>query len=395
MAIRTCVFFLIPSLVAHGAERQLCELVRHMDHTRFEIHVTVFYDPGSYSGGELGSELAALPNVTLHCLHKRRGPAGYLVALPRLLALVLRTKPHILHGYMDGNLPVLLVGRLLRKRIVWGIRCTSRDLSKLDRLALRLLALTARLSRYVDLIIFNSEAGRLSHEAKGIRAQRAQVIPNGFDICRFAPNPTEGLAQRQVWGLPEDVPLIGIVGRLDPVKDHPTFLRAAVLIKREWPEARFVCVGGGPAEYVESLQAQATALGIADRILWPGVCNQMSAAYNALSLLVLSSTDEGFPNAIGEAMACGIPCVTTRVGDAAVLVGDTGVVTAIGDDAAIATAVSGFLRETPETHAIRSRAARSRICAEFSVQALARNTEHTLLTLLPNAADQRLSVEGA
>lgn len=386
MATKTCVLFLIPSLVAHGAERQLCELVRHMDRTRFEIHVVVFYDPGSYLGGELGSEIASLPNVTLHSLHKRRGLAGFLIALPRLLSLVHRIKPDILHGYMDGNLPVLLIGRLLRKRIVWGIRRSSSDRSKLSRRGLRLGAVMARLSRYVDLIIFNSEAGRITHERLGMRGRRAHVIPNGFDTLRFTPNPDEGAAQRRAWGVPTEVPLIGIVGRLAPVKDHPTFLRAAARLHQDWPTAQFVCVGNGPADYTESLKTLAKTLGIADRLLWPGVCDRMLAAYNALSLLVLSSTDEGFPNVIGEAMACGIPCVTTRAGDAALLIGDTGWVTDISDDEAIANAVSSILRESSEARAVRAQAARERICSTFSVQALARNTEHALLSLLPGAS---------
>ena len=387
MATKTCILFLIPSLVAHGAERQLCELVKHMNRARFEIHVVVFYDPGSYIGGELGSEITALPNVTLHSLHKRRGPIGFLTALPRLLALIQRTNPDILHGYMDGNLPVLLMGRLLRKRIVWGIRRASSDLSKLNRRALRLGTLLAQLSRYVDLIIFNSEAGRINHERAGMWGCRALVIPNGFDIQRFTPNPAEGAAQRRAWGVAAEVPLIGIVGRLAPVKDHPTFLRAAARLHQEWPTAQFVCVGNGPGDYTESLKNLAKSLGIADHLLWPGVCDQMSAAYNALSLLVLSSTDEGFPNVIGEAMACGIPCVTTRVGDAALLIGDTGAVTDISDDVGIAVAASRILRESPEARATHAQAIRSRICSMFSVQALASHTEQALLSLLPGASE--------
>lgn len=393
MATKTCILFLIPSLVAHGAERQLCELVKYMDRTRFEIHVVVFYDPGTYIGGELGSEITTLPNVTLHSLHKRRGPAGFLTALPRLLALIRRTQPAILHGYMDGNLPVLLMGRLMGKRTVWGIRRSSSDLSVLNRRALRLGTVMAKLSRYVDLIIFNSEAGRTNHERAGMRGHRALVVPNGFDILRFAPNPEEGAAQRRAWGVSAEVPLIGIVGRLAPVKDHPTFLRAAARLHQEWPTAQFVCVGSGPADYTESLKALAKSLGIADHLLWPGVCDQMPAAYNALSLLVLSSTDEGFPNVIGEAMACGTPCVTTRVGDAALLLGDSRAVTAVADDAAIAAAMSRILRESPEAQATRAQAARARICSMFSVQELARNTEHALLSLLPGASeDSPLSV---
>jgi len=108
----------------------------------------------------------------------------------------------------------------------------------------------------------------------------------------------------------------------------------------------------------------------------------MPPVYNALTALLLSSSDEGFPNVVGEAMACGIPCVTTRVGDAALLVGGTGFVVPRGDDAAMAEAVSALLREPPDAAAARARECRSRICATFSTTALARNTEEALLSLL-------------
>src|ERR1035438_274307 len=139
MVPRTCVLFLIPSLVAHGAERQLCELVRHMDRDRFEIHVAVYYGPGSTGEGDFYSEMAAIPGVGLHCLNKRRGALGYLASLPRLFSLMRQVRPDVLHGYMDGNFPVLLLGRVFQKRVVWGIRRTSQDLMKLDRLSRRLL----------------------------------------------------------------------------------------------------------------------------------------------------------------------------------------------------------------------------------------------------------------
>ena len=121
MTQKTSVLFLIDSLATGGAERQLCELVKHMDRTRFEIHVAVFYPPGYFNGGELWPEIANLPDVALHCLHKRRGLPGYLTLLPKLLRLVLQTKAQILHGYIDGNLPLLLVGRLLRRRVVLSL----------------------------------------------------------------------------------------------------------------------------------------------------------------------------------------------------------------------------------------------------------------------------------
>jgi len=125
MTQKTTVLFLIDSLAAGGAERQLCELVKHMDRTRFDVHVAVFYGPGYFNGGELWPDIANLPDVTLHDLKKRRGVPGYFTALPKLLALILRIRADVLHGYIDGNLPLLLLGRLLRRPIVWGIRSTA------------------------------------------------------------------------------------------------------------------------------------------------------------------------------------------------------------------------------------------------------------------------------
>jgi len=388
MTQKTTVLFLIDSLAAGGAERQLCELVKHMDRTRFDVHVAVFYGPGYFNGGELWPDIANLPDVTLHDLKKRRGVPGYFTALPKLLALILRIRADVLHGYIDGNLPLLLLGRLLRRPIVWGIRSTDKDQSKLPRRSRFMSTFLLRLARFVDLVIFNSESGRLSHVAMGMKPPRMLVVPNGFDITRFTPDAVKGQAQRAAWGVPEDAPLIGVVGRLNPVKDHPTFLRAMARLAKEWPEARFVCVGGGPEAYLASLKELAQSLGLQDRLIWAGVSQSMPSAYNALSVLVLSSADEGFPNALGEAMACGIPCVATRVGDAEILIGDTGLTTEVGDDSAIAAAVSTLLREPPEARAHRTAAARTRICSTFSVESLARTTENALRSLLPDQAPQ-------
>jgi glycosyltransferase involved in cell wall biosynthesis len=381
MARRVSVLFLIHSLVAHGAERQLCELVRHIDKERFEIHVAVFYWPETSNDGNLWSEMAALPGVALHCLHKRRGGFGYLAALPRLFSLIRRVRPDILHGYMDANIPALLLGRILQKRVVWGIRRSSQDLTKLNLLSRVLLRLTVRLSKFVDLIIFNSEAGRNNHMAMGMKALRMEVVANGFDLTRFSPDLNQGTAQRAAWGFPADATLIGIVARLDPVKDHPTFLRAAARLAQQMPEVSFICLGGGPDGYKATLMDLANALGIGDRIQFPGACSAMAGAYNALSLLVLSSTDEGFPNVLGEAMACGIPCVSTRVGDAEALLGPWGIIVAPGDDQAIAEAAAALLRESPIERMRRTDSAYQRIHSTFSVDALARNTEQLLLGL--------------
>jgi glycosyltransferase involved in cell wall biosynthesis len=212
------------------------------------------------------------------------------------------------------------------------------------------------------------------------------VVVNGFDVAAFSPDPALGAAQRDAWAIPAGVPLIGIVGRLHPVKDHPTFLRAAARLAETCPSAWFVCVGDGPEPYRTALEELAGRLGIRDRVRFPGAAQGMPAVYNALSCLVLCSTDEGFPNVLGEAMACGVPCVSTRVGDAEALVGPWGTLVEPGDPAAIAEALAALLAESVPARAARAMASRAHICSTFSVDALARNTERLILDLIPGSA---------
>ncbi|HJV90106.1 MAG TPA: glycosyltransferase [Holophagaceae bacterium] len=394
MVTRIRVLFLIPSLVAHGAERQLAELAKAMSPERFEVHVATFYAPSQVEGGDLTPELHGLPHVTLHCLHKRRGLLGNLALVPRLLRLVGRLEPHVIHGYMDGNLPALLAGRVHRARVVWGIRRSNFEPAGMDARSRRALRWIVRLARYTDLVIFNSEAGLRSHRNLGMAAPRMAVIPNGFDLCRFAPDPDSGLDQRQAWGVPEGAPLIGLVARLDPVKGHPLFLEAAARIVHRHPAARFVCIGGGSAAYLRELQDRAQSLGLADRVLWPGATQAMPAAYNALTLLALASQEEGFPNVLGEAMACGIPCVATRVGDAEHLVGPTGRIVPPGDPEALATALLDLLEEGPDDRHHRSLECRARVVGSFGTATLARTTEQALADLLASATPAPLPAEG-
>jgi glycosyltransferase involved in cell wall biosynthesis len=269
------------------------------------------------------------------------------------------------------------------------VRSSSVSPARLDRFSHFLLRAMVRSSRFVDLVIFNSSAGLDSHARVGLRARRMEVVRNGFDVDRFHPEPALGAALRQEWGVPAGAPLIGIVGRLQPVKDHPTFLRAAARVAAARPDAWFVCVGDGPEDYKAALQAQAGSLGLGGRVLFPGACGRMPAAYNALTGFCLASREEGLPNVLGEAMACGVPCASTRVGDAELLLGPLGRTVPPGDAAALAGALIELLDLDADARAARGLALRRRICDTFSVDALARTTEDLLLGLAGRKASPR------
>lgn len=387
-ARKPVAFLIIPALGVGGAERQMCELVRHLDPEAFEVHLVEVYESRQGEARALWEDLEALPAVHLHSLRKPAGLMGYALALPRFLALLRKHRPDVLYGFMGGAY-LALAGRAAGAKVVWGIRRTSADRATMDAFDRRFAPWMMRLSALTHLAIFNSEAGRRSYEAMGLRSPRRLVIPNGFDTGRFAPDPEAGRAQRRVWGIPGDVPLVGLVGRIVPVKGHVTFLRAAARIAADLPGAHFACVGDGARDYVASLRALAASLGLEDRLHWVGETDRMPAAYNALSLLMLASTDEGCPNVVGEAMACGVPCVVTDVGDAAALVGDTGRVVPPRDEARLAAEALSLLHEDPEARARRAAAARERICARFGVDRLARDSEAAFLELLAPEAEVR------
>ncbi len=377
------ILFLIRSLVQHGAERQLTELVKGLDKTRFSVTVVTFYD-----GGALRGEIEGIEGVRVLSLHKKS--RWDLLAFLRLIPVMREVRPHIVHGYMGiANELCLLAGKVFGAKVVWGLRRSNSpfDLDRRRRTwtDVWIEPLTARLSRFADLIIANSQAGKQYHISNGYHAARMMVIPNGVDTGRFRPDRPAGQGMRREWGIGPNEKLIGLVGRFDAQKDHPTFLRAAALLSRTREDVRFVCVGDGPADIAAQLQGLAGELGLEGRLVWAGAVSTMPAAYNALDILVSASAyGEGSSNVIGEAMACGVPCVVTDVGDSAIIVGDRARVVPVSDPEALAAACLRVLDLSPDQMAGLREASRARIACAYSVRHLVSTTESTLRRLVPD-----------
>jgi glycosyltransferase involved in cell wall biosynthesis len=372
------LFFLIRSLDRGGAERQLVELVKGLDKKRFAITVCTFYD-----GGALRPELECIKEIRVVSLHKK-GRWDLWPFLWRLWKTVRRSRPQILHGYLDmANVFSLLVGRLVGAKVVWGLRASNMDLSQYDWTFRWAFRMEAGLSRFPDLIIVNSQAGKEHHIAHGYCRKHMTVIPNGIDTQRFRPDREAGQRVRVEWGISDSQFLIGLVGRLDPMKDHPTFLSAAALLAKERNDVRFVCVGGGPEPYTQKMHKLAEDLGLGESLIWAGPRDDMPEVYNALDLLLLSSSyGEGFPNVVAEAMACGVPCVVTEVGDSALAVRETGVVVPPKDPQALAEGLKKLIARSPAERAALGQAARARIVSEYSRARLVGRTEEALQKLL-------------
>jgi len=377
MRERIRVVFLIRALDIGGAQRQIMALARGLDQRVFEVTVLTFYGGGVLAGDLRGT------GVRVIALDKksRWDLIGFLA---RLLKECRSIQPHILHSYLPGqNLVAILLKPFLRgTRMVWGIRGSALDPAIRDWLSTLNFRLQIQFSRLADLIIFNSDAGKQFHLAQGVAASRALVIRNGVDTARFHPDRSAGLRLRSSWQVPEDALLIGLVGRIVPVKDCPTFLQAAARLAQVHSEVRFVCVGSGSLEYVNSLRSMAAALGLEKSFIWAGeMIGELPDAYNAMNIYCSSSYAEGTSNVILEAMACGVPCVVSDVGDSRMIVGETGVVVPSRDPQALADGLDRMARRLVVEPQLGI-AARERIVSSFSIDSLARNTAKALTNLL-------------
>ena len=270
---------------------------------------------------------------------------------------------------------------MIGARVVWGIRQSDVDLDDFglaDRIGFRL---SAMLSRYADLIIFNSECGARTYAARGYASERMIVIANGIDTERFRPDAEARIGMRREWGLDAATHVVGSVGRLHPIKDHATFLRAAALVLRKRPDVRFVSVGDGSPDCRARLAALARELGIEHAVMWKANDLRAPAVMNALDVLCSSSIAEGFSNVIAEAMACGTVPVATDVGDTARLVGDCGALALARSPEALAEALLACL-SMPDAERRRLGArARQRVLEHFNVGRMVAETWSALETV--------------
>ena len=366
----------IPSLEPGGAERQFAELARGLAGRGHEVLAVTLGRGGPLPGALGGARLVELG---------KRGRWDNLRVAAGLGALLGDFRPAAHYAFLPT---ACVLGALLtfarRTPLVMGLRATNvlhADYAY-GRAARILHGLEARLSGRAALVIANSASGRADALARGFAPGRTVVVPNGIDAARLTPDRALGAALRAEWGAADGRPLIGLVARLDPMKDHANFLHAAARLAVERPDARFVCVGGGPADYAARLRALSEGLGLAGRLVWAGTRHDMERVYNALDLLCLASAyGEGFPNVLGEAMACGVPCVATDAGDAKIVVGEAGVLVPPGDAAALAQGLAAMLGRLEREGASLHAACRARIVENFSVQRMVAATETLLLSL--------------
>lgn len=335
-----------------------------------QIQVLVFY-----GGGELEEELRKY-HIPVQSLEKT-GRWDVITFLYKLYRVVRTSKSEILHSYLvtANTITALLKFFLPGVHIVWGVRSSNMNLENYDWVARWSYRIERWLSGFADLIICNSNAGRDYAVGHGFPAKKLVVIQNGIDTERFKPDPVARARGRLALQAKEHEILIGIVARFDPIKGHPTFLQAAAEYSHTCSDVRFICIGNGSLTYRRELEQLSSSLGLADKVSWVNGQKDMPIIYNALDLVTSTSYGEGFPNVIAEAMACGLPCVVTDVGDSRQIIEGTGVVIPAHDVNALVRAWQGVNWNNRQD---LSNLARARICEKFSHNALIKKTEDVL-----------------
>lgn len=382
------IVFLIRSLDIGGAERQLVNLAKSLNQKYFDVTILEFY-----SGGFLEKEVKE-NNIHLISLNKKKR-WDTIAFIKNLIHQINAIKPDVVHGYLGtANILTILI-KLFNPKIpvIWGVRASNMDYKQYDWLSRLVFKLECLMSRCADLIIVNSNAGYQHHTEAGFPIKKMVVIPNGINTQRFYPDLEARARVRKEWNIPDDTIVIGLVGRLDPMKGHPTFLKAAQIfldLNSQQENIKFVCVGSGIESYTQKLHELSNQLNLTQHLLWVAQRSDLEAVYNAIDIISSSSSyGEGFSNVIGEAMACGIPCVVTDVGDSAFIVGNKGIVVPSKNPHALAEAWNQKLVEGSEKD---RELARERILNHFSLEQLITQTSSSISELLLDSSSKTKSL---
>jgi glycosyltransferase involved in cell wall biosynthesis len=357
---RTRVAYVIGELDKGGAEYQLVELLRHLDRTRWEPHLTVLSE-----GGYWAEEVRRLdvPVVGL--------PRGGHLDLARVRALrrTLRSiAPAVLHT-------VLWAANCYGRLAAFGLgiaRVVTAERNAIARPGWE-IAIERALDPLTDVYLVNAAAVGHELERHGLPARKMRVVHNGVDLSRFPPFASDRTAARAALGLPPNRRLVAQVGRLAPQKDYPTYLQAAARLATRHADVDFLVIGDGPDG--EALRRLAAELGLAERVRWLGLRHDVPAILAGVDVLVLASRYEGLPNVVIEAMAAGAAVVATDVGGCRELLRPEreGLLVEPGRPQAIADAVAALLG-SPERRAAMAAEARRRVERDFSIEAMVRAT---------------------
>ncbi len=364
---------LITGLNTGGAEMMLYQVLSQMNRDAFRAEVISMLDAGT-----LGEKITRL-GIRVRTLNMRPGIPSPR-ALWQLVQMLKEQSPDLIqtwmyHANLMGSVASVLAGNL---PIIWGIHHSNFDPRKSKRRTVWTMKAAALLSSRIPRgVICCGEAPKRVHIQAGYDAQKITVIPNGFDLEAFAPDPLARISVRRELNIPKDAPVIGLVARFHPKKDHRTFIEAAGLLHQSRPDVYFLLCGDGIHRANQELSRWIRTAGLEDRCRLLGAREDMPRLMAALDVATSSSSyGEGFPIVLGEAMACGVPCVATDVGDSALLIASTGRIVRAQHPHSLAQAWDEVLGLSPEQRVFVGQQARLQVERNFSLPGIVRRYEN-------------------
>lgn len=362
------VFHIITSLTNGGAEGvlyRLCTNDKQATHTVVSMMGMSKYGPMLEAAG-----------ITVHCLNMPQGKLTFS-GMRKLYALLKNSKPDVVQTWMYH---ADLIGGVIAKlagiqNISWNIRHSTLEAGKSKRSTILIAKLCASLSKTLPTAIVCCADEALSvHTAVGYDKTKMTVIYNGYQLDRFKVDAEGGFNVKKEFNIETKSYVLGLVGRFDPQKDHANLLASLAKLKENVNDFTCLLVGTGINNENTELSEQIKKHSLEEEVLLLDQRSDIPAIMNALDVHVLSSSfGEGFPNVLAEAMACGTPCVTTDLGDAALIVNGTGWVVPPSDSIALYQAIATAYEEK-QTNDItwqqREKNARQRIVDNFSIETM-------------------------
>ncbi len=357
---------IITGLNVGGAETMLAKLIENRAHMSVQMEQEVL---SLLTPGPLAERLTAA-KIPVHTLNMR---AGVLTpnALVLLRSVINAISPDLIVGWMHHGFMAAWTGSRMvspRPPVIWNVRHSISDIRDEKFTTRMILRAAAKVSGSASAIIYNSAVARSQYDAIGFDNRRAAIIANGFDCNQFKPDPSANAWLRPTFGIAPDVPVIGMVARYHPMKNPGNLIKAVAAVRETGKDAHLLIVGKGMDTLPPEVDRLARTLIPENRITLEGVRFDIQQILAGVDLLVSPSAwGEAFPNVLGEAMACGVPCIATDVGDSKAIIGEAGEAVPPRDPEALAQAIGRMLDLSEEERKALGQRGRARVQQHYSI----------------------------
>lgn len=375
------ILHLITGLEPGGTQMVLARLLKSMDGCRFDNVIVTMKSGGIYE------ERVARSGVRIRSLGMSTGGRDVFSGFKNLRNIIKEEKPALISAWMyHANIAASLSRVFCSKiPIIWNIRHSLHDISAEEFSASVAIKIGRLISKHADAIVYNSELSAKQHGEYGYTRHSSCIIPNGYDCEEFSPHRCCRENIHQVFNIPCQSSLVAHIGRYHKMKDHENMIRAASLLKKERNDVYFILIGDNIDDRNTVLMDLIDRHCLRNSVSLIGDRCDLNRLMPSFDIVVSSSSyGEGFSNTISEAMACGVPCVVTDVGDSAAIVGDAGRVVPPRDSFALAKAIDDLLSLDSINRSALGAAARKRIIDNYSMQKMAYAFENLYRSVLSN-----------